>query len=390
MDELRGNWLRIPRFWGPEPSTWLATETMEDIFMDSRIGKNTAATAAKPLHKALLRWIGRILAGISLLFSIILLLLGVFIPSLPFLGVIGTLLESFFSLHLLIAGLICGLLAYVGLRLGGKRVAIVGLSLALINVIGFCIPLAALIYTARVYHTNISWSQHLTGGTRNEEPAWTQFYNDRGYVVLDVDYRLATATYHTWDKAAPDIATAIVWIGNHAADYHVDMSKLIIAGASAGGGLALQVAYGIQDGTLKAYEPDLLAQAKAVVAIFPAQDMTAIWNSTTSFLGIDNHQVGEEYIGGSPQAYPQAYATVDVSHHITRHSPPTIVIAGQHDHAIPYESQVQFVDDLTKMGVPHEFISIPFNDHFFVFRPGGISSQIAFQGVGQFLDTYAK
>jgi acetyl esterase/lipase len=225
-----------------------------------------------------------------------------------------------------------------------------------------------------------------TGGTRNEEPAWTQFYNDRGYVVFDVDYRLATATYHTWDKAAPDIATAIVWIGNHAADYHVDMSKLIIAG----GGLALRVAYGIQDGTLKAYEPGLLAQAKAVVAIFPAQDMTAIWNSTTSFLGIDNHQVGEEYIGGSPEEYPQAYATVDVSNHITRHSPPTIVIAGQYDHAIPYESQVQFVDDLTKMGVPHEFISIPFNDHFFVFRPGGISGQIAFQGVGQFLDTYAK
>jgi acetyl esterase len=168
------------------------------------------------------------------------------------------------------------------------------------------------------------------------------------------------------------------------------MSKLIIAGASAGGGLALQVAYGIQDGTLKAYESGPLAQAKAVVAIFPAQDMTAIWNSTTRFLGIDNHQVGEEYIGGSPQAYPQAYATVDVSHHITRHSPPTIVIAGQHDHAIPYQSQVQFVDDLTKMGVPHELISIPFTDHFFVFRPGGISGQIAFQGAGHFLDTYAK
>ena len=134
--------------------------------MDSRIGKTTAATTAKPLHKALLRWIGRILAGISLLFSVILflLLLGVFIPSLPYLGVIGTLLESFFSLHLVIAGLIFGLLAYAGLRLGGKRVAIVGVSLALINVIGFCIPLAALIYTAGVYHTNISWSQHLTGG----------------------------------------------------------------------------------------------------------------------------------------------------------------------------------------------------------------------------------
>jgi acetyl esterase len=196
--------------------------------------------------------------------------------------------------------------------------------------------------------------------------------------------------YHTWDKAAPDIATAIVWVGNHAADYHVDMNKLIIAGASAGGGLALQVAYGIQDGTLKPYEPGALAQAKAVVAIFPSQDMTAIWNSTTSFLGIDNHKVGEAFIGGSPQTYPQAYATVDVSNHITRHSPPTIVIAGEHDHAIPYQSQVQFVDDLTKMGVPHELISIPFTDHFFVFRPGGISGQIAFQGAGHFLDTYVK
>jgi len=413
--------------------------------MDSTIGNNTAAMAAKPLHKALLPWIGSILAGISLFFSVILLLLllGVFIPSLPYVGVIGTLLESFFSLHLVIAGLLCGLFAYAGLRLGGKRTALFGVALALINVIGFCIPLADLMYTAGVYQTDISWSDHLTGGfstgsadlsksvqftttpdgkalfmdiskpnnfnslegltpvvlihgggftggTRNEEPAWTQFYNDRGYVVFDVDYRLATATYHTWDKAAPDIATAIVWIGNHAADYHVNMSKLIIAGASAGGGLALQVAYGIQDGTLKAYEPGALAQAKAVVAIFPAEDMTAIWNSTTTFLGIDNRRVGGEYIGGSPEEFPAAYATVTPANHLTKHTPPTIVIAGQHDHAIPYESQVQFVDDLTKMGVPHEFISIPFNDHFFVFRPGGISGQIAFQGVGQFLDKYAK
>lgn len=115
-----------------------------------------------------------------------------------------------------------------------------------------------------------------TASTRNEEPAWTEFYNDRGYVVFDVHYRLATSTYHTWDKAAPDIATAIVWIGKHAKEYNVDMSKLIVSGASAGGGLALQVAYDIQDGTLKAYESGELAKAQAVVAIFPGDDLTAV------------------------------------------------------------------------------------------------------------------
>src|SRR5713226_9833573 len=106
--------------------------------MKSLSGKNAAAPAAKPLHKALLRWIGRILAGISILFSVILLLLllGVFIPSLPYVGVIGTLLESFFSLHLVIAGLICCFFAYAGLGLGGRRIGLFGLCLAVIKEMG--------------------------------------------------------------------------------------------------------------------------------------------------------------------------------------------------------------------------------------------------------------
>jgi acetyl esterase len=388
--------------------------------------------------------IGSILAWASLVIGILLLLvlLGTLIPSLPSVGVIGTIVESFYSIHLILAGLITGLFAFAGYELGGGPVALVGGALALITVIGFCIPLAVLIRTAGVYDTHVSWSQHLAGGfsagranaakgiqfattpdgkplyletstprdfssltaltpvvlihgggfiagTRNEEPAWNQFYTDRGYVVFDVDYRLATADYHTWDKAAADVATAIVWIGKHAAEYHVDMSKLILAGGSAGGGLALQVAYGIEEGTLQSYEPGPLAQARAVVAIFPGHNMTAIWNSTKRFLWMDNHKLGEAYIGGSPHEYPEAYAAVDAGNHLSGHSPPTLVIAGITDHAIPYESHVRLVGDLEKLGVPHTFISLPFTDHFSLFRPAGLSAQIAFQGVGHFLDTYA-
>jgi len=412
--------------------------------MNALSSKKPAAPVAKT-QQVWRIWMRRILTGILLFFAVLLflLLVGVFFPAIPYVGESGTIFESFFSLYLVIVSVIVGLLAYAVLRLGGKYAALVGLSFSLITTIGFCIPLEALIQTAEVYHTNLSWSQQLTGGfsigtpdvsksvqfattpdgktlfmdiskppdftsqqaltpvvlihgggfvasTRNEEPAWTQFYTDRGYVVFDVDYRLATTTYHTWDKAAPDVVTAIVWIGNHAATYHVDMSKLIIAGASAGGSLALQVAYGIQDGTLKAYEPGVLAQAKAVVAIFPAEDITTVWNSNGTFFGLSDRSVGTAYIGGSPQAYPQAYATVNVFNHITRNSPPTFIAAGEHDHVIPYQGHVQFAAALTKLGVPHELISIPFNDHFFVIRPGSISGQIAFQGVGHFLDTYAK
>lgn len=388
--------------------------------------------------------LGNVLTIGSLAISVLLLLLllGALVPGIPYLGEIGTVLESFFSLHLMLAALICGLCSYAGFRIG-EGVALLGVVLALINVIGFCIPLVSFIRTSAVYQTTISWGRHLAGGfsvgrasaakavqfattpdgkalfmeistphnyrdkqaltpvvlihgggfiagTRNEEPAWNKFYTARGYVVFDVDYRLATATYHTWDKAAADIAAAILWIGSHAVDYSVDMSKLLLVGGSAGGALALQVAYGIAEGTLQAYVPGSLAHPRGVVAIFPAPDMTAIWNSTSRFLGLASHSVCEKYVGGSPQDFPQAYAAVDVPHHVSSHSPPTLVIAGQHDHMIPYQSQVQFVDVLAKKGVPHQFISLPFTDHFSLFRPAGLSGQIAFQAVGRFLDTYAK
>jgi acetyl esterase len=389
--------------------------------------------------------LGYLLTFGSLAISVLLLLvlLGVVVPGIRYLGEIGTVLESFFSLYLILAAGICGLCSYAGFRITGESIALLGVALALINVIGFCIPLVSFIRSSAVYQTTISWGRHLAGGfsvgranaaravqfattpdgkalsmeistprdyrdkqtltpvvlihgggfiagTRNEEPAWNRFYTGRGYVVFDVDYRLATATYHTWDKAAADIAAAILWIGNHAVDYSVDMSKLLLVGGSAGGALALQVAYGIAEGTLQTYEPGLLPLPKAVVAIFPAPDITAIWDSTTRFLGLVSHSVCDKYVGGSPQDFPQAYATVDVARHVSSHSPPTLVIAGQHDHVIPYQSQVQFVDVLAKNGVPHEFISLPFTDHFSLFRPAGLSGQIAFQAVGRFLDTYAK
>lgn len=226
-----------------------------------------------------------------------------------------------------------------------------------------------------------------TASTRNEEPAWTEFYNNRGYVVFDVHYRLATSTYHTWDKAAPDIATAIVWIGKHAKEYNVDMSKLIVSGASAGGGLALQVAYDIQDGTLKAYESGELAKAQAVVAIFPGDDLTAVQNSTLSFLGMNMKSICSQYIGGSTEQYSNAYATVTPANHITKGTPPTFITAGKNDHIISYEGHVKFVDTLIKNGIANKFVPVPYNDHFFVIRPG---AQIAFQEVGKFLDKYGK
>jgi acetyl esterase len=222
-------------------------------------------------------------------------------------------------------------------------------------------------------------------GTRNLEPAWTRFFNQRGYVVFDIDYRLATASYFTWNKAAPDIATAVVWIGNYAAKYNVDMSRLILAGSSAGGGLALQAAYGINDGTVKSYEVGTVYPAKAVIALYPCQDLTGLWKKNPRLFGTGLRALTEAFTGGTPEQYPDRYALVDAGAHVSSSSPPTLMVVGKNDHLLPFADQRALAEKLSAAGVTNEFVALPFTDHLFTIAVGSLGSQISFKVTSDFL-----
>lgn len=57
-----------------------------------------------------------------------------------------------------------------------------------------------------------------------------------GTVVVSVDYRLAPEARGT--AAVDDCYTALLWIAEHASELGIDPTRIIVAGASAGGGLA--------------------------------------------------------------------------------------------------------------------------------------------------------
>src|SRR4029077_6633298 len=131
-----------------------------------------ANTLAQPLivgGSGSLSTLGNVLSIGSLVISVLLLLvlLGALIPGIRYLGEIGTVLESFFSLHLMLAAVVCGLCSYIGFRIGGiggESVALLSVALALINVIGFCVPLVSFSRKSAIYQTTISWGRHLAGG----------------------------------------------------------------------------------------------------------------------------------------------------------------------------------------------------------------------------------
>ncbi|WP_234379892.1 alpha/beta hydrolase [Streptomyces caniscabiei] len=196
-------------------------------------------------------------------------------------------------------------------------------------------------------------------GSRGRTP-YTSWLADRGYAVLDVDYRLSTATEHRWNTEDADAACAMTWATDHADEYHWDLSRVATLGGSAGGNLAINVAYKINAGTMKPScgTPSELPRVKAVIASFPAVDLTA--GESDSALG---QQVGQWHMGGTPAQHPDRYQAVDSATHITENAPPTLILQGGADHLVFAEHTKAFVDKLAAAGITHRYIQLPFMEH---------------------------
>ncbi|MBI3680949.1 MAG: alpha/beta hydrolase [Acidobacteria bacterium] len=78
------------------------------------------------------------------------------------------------------------------------------------------------------------------GGSK--EGQWDQFvrrYLEKGFVVANVEYRLAKAA--TAPAAVVDVLKAAEWFQRNARKYGVDPKRIVVTGGSAGGHLSLMV-----------------------------------------------------------------------------------------------------------------------------------------------------
>jgi acetyl esterase/lipase len=369
--------------------------------------------------------------------GVFLIVLGALIPSMPLLGLLGTVSESFLSLHIVILGMIGVLLAGAAWQLGSRWGAAMAATLATLAVIGALVPLLSLTRAARTYSTPISWSDHLritapgdaarpnatvrfatiggkdlyadiylpaksggglsapvlmmhpggyVKGERSMGVDWDRWLAERGYTIFDVDYRLAPPV--TWKLAAQDAACAASWIAANAGTYHIDPERMLAAGQSAGAGLALQLAYGLGEGMVQSSCGGTVPQPKAVLAIYPPDDFALGWNKDTKLGPITARKLLRAYLGGSPEEFLDRYRAVSATHHVHAGLPPIFIAAGDNDHLVPYEGHVEFAQKRDAAGVPNELVTIPYADHGFDVAWGSIGGQIARHAAGEFLQKY--
>jgi acetyl esterase len=208
------------------------------------------------------------------------------------------------------------------------------------------------------------------GGGNDSAPTDFRWYADHGWLVISPQYRLATSTDHTWNQAPADVACALAWTDRNATRLGVDRKRLVLAGDSAGGNLAINLGYSGAAGTARSDCGPVPVPA-AVVASYPAVNPVSVYNDKFALGSVNGSRAVTEYTGGTPQQYPGRYTAISSSTYITGNAPQTLVIEPEHDSIIPPSGVYAFVGQARAAGVDITLAAIPFANHTFDFYAAG-------------------
>ncbi|WP_433890392.1 alpha/beta hydrolase [Streptomyces sp. CA-111067] len=101
-----------------------------------------------------------------------------------------------------------------------------------------CRPAAATAPTPAIYHTH--GGGMILGDRRTGLPDIVDLATSVGAAVISVEYRLAPE--HPYPAPVEDCYAGLVWVAENAEELNIDPARVVIAGASSGGGLAAAVA----------------------------------------------------------------------------------------------------------------------------------------------------
>jgi len=212
-------------------------------------------------------------------------------------------------------------------------------------------------------------------GHRDAHSADMRWFADRGWLVITVDYALSSAGRQLWDVVEDQLGCALAWVATNAPRYGGDPARVSLSGDSAGGNLAINVAYRSANGTLESSCGGRLPKVTAVSTLYPAVDPANFYANPDFVLGDTSRAMAGAYTGGSPQEFPLRYAAIASAMHLSASAPPTLILLGESDHLVPTGATYRFADAARAAGVDVELVAVPYSDHLFDARTGSVGQQ---------------
>jgi acetyl esterase/lipase len=210
-------------------------------------------------------------------------------------------------------------------------------------------------------------------GTNTETAADLRWFADRGWVVISIDYRLFTEGNPTWDKAPADVACGLAWIYANASRFGGNPESIALLGDSAGGNLAVNLAYGAAQGVMQS-SCGTIPVPKAVVVQYPAVDPVATYERGYPAPGFEPQMLMMGYVGGTPEQFPDRIKAISSETYISDKAPRTLIIEPEKDGLVVSDGVYAFADKAKAAGVDLELVRIPFANHIY--------NQIAANSIG--------
>lgn len=182
-------------------------------------------------------------------------------------------------------------------------------------------------------------------------------FADQGYLAVPVEYRLVREA--PWPAQLEDVIAAVNWMSENADRLGIEPGRIVLAGASAGGQLALMAATRLQE----------QRQVAAVVSLFSASELTVDPQPAKGQFGaamLLGEDAGEEAVRAASPLYQ-----------VTGDFPPTFLLHGGNDWMIDPAASIRLYQQLADLGVTAELHIVANALHEFVEEPGMTGPMVA-------------
>jgi acetyl esterase/lipase len=196
-------------------------------------------------------------------------------------------------------------------------------------------------------------------------------YLQMGFAVVNAEYRLAKTALAP--AAVEDALCALQWIGRNADKYHFDLSKVVVAGNSAGGHLALATGMIPADSPLTnqcaanepAWSGPYVNSAPKVAAVINWYGITDV---ADMLQGPTVRSYAVQWFGSVGNRMELAREVSPITY-VRASGPAVLTIHGDADPLVPYAHALRLRDAMTKAGEKNELLTIKGGGH------GGFNAQ---------------
>ena len=213
-----------------------------------------------------------------------------------------------------------------------------------------------------------------TSGDRNNRLYSTQALALRGCVSISVDYDLSDADRHLAATCEKQLTRALGWVAQNAARYGGSADRIYLLGDSAGGNLALNVAYKVNAGAYAPINGTTLPIVAGVCALYPVADPAAFYNNPDLLFGAAAKKMCVDYTGVTPQQNSDAYSAITPAAFLSNATPPTLLIVGEGDKVVDPVDTYALHDALLQNGTDAQIVRIPYANHAFDYVAGGFGA----------------